>query len=530
MASNGIFDPSHRSPGCHEEEGYMNNRRLLYLTLIGVTLGVGVIIGTIVSGGVKATAEQKAATLVIPDPVSLSNAFSQIAAQLEPAVVKINTEATVQQPARGRGGPNQDPFDFFDFFGGNPGQQDRDFKARSLGTGFIVDKAGYILTNQHVVDKADKIKVVLDDKSEYAAKLIGSDKETDLAVIKIDVGHDLPTAKLGNSDAVRVGDWVLAIGTPFDFDHTVTAGIISARGREGTSSGTGGQFQSFLQTDAAINPGNSGGPLVSMSGEVIGVNTAIVSETRQFAGLGFALPSNTAIKVYNQLVNTGKVTRGSIGIQYDSSQDAAKLRAFGVKSGSGVIVEDVIAGGPAAKAGLRSGDVVTEIDGAKIGSPTALLDVVANSVVGKTVQVKVIRDGKEMTIPVVIGDRKDVIREDASNAAPDDQRGETTPSKLGLTVAPVTSDMVRQFGLANTEGVMITNVQEDSAAQEAGFARGMIITQIRMNGQVTDIGGLSDYNKAQQAMKSGLDAAFRVLVRNPNTNQYVARFVTITIP
>jgi serine protease Do len=506
----------------------MNNRRLLYLTLIVLTLGVGVIIGTIVSGGVKATAEQKAATLVIPDPVSLSNAFSQIAAQLEAAVVNINTEATVQAPTRRGGTP--DPFDFFDFFGNNSPDQG-DFKARSLGTGFIVDKAGYILTNHHVIDKADKIKVILDDKSEYTARLIGSDKETDLAVIKIDVGHDLPVAKLGNSDAVRTGDWVLAIGSPFGFDHTVTAGIISARGREGQNSGTGTQFQSFLQTDAAINPGNSGGPLVSMAGEVIGVNTAIVSETRQFSGLGFALPSSTAIKIYNQLVNTGKVTRGSIGIQYDSTQDPAKLRAFGVKNGGGVIVEDVIAGGPAARAGLRSGDVVTEIDGSKITSPSLLLDVVANTPVGKSVQVKVLRDGKESTIPVVIGDRKDVIREDAALASPDDNRDNGgTQVKLGLTVQAITPDMMRQFGLNNTGGVIVTNVQPGSAAEEAQFSRGMVITQIRINGQVVDIGGIGDFTRAEQNMRSGSDAAFRVMVRNPNTNQYVSRFITVTVP
>ena len=407
----------------------MNSRRLLYFTLIVLTLGFGVIIGTIVSGGVKATAEQKAATLVIPDPVSLSNAFSQIAAQLEPAVVNINTEATVQSPrgrqGQGGQGQGQDPFDFFDFFGNGGNTPNPDYKAKSLGTGFIVDKPGYILTNHHVVDMADKIQVVLDDKSEYTAKLIGSDEETDLAVIKIDVGHDLPTARLGNSDAVKTGDWVLAIGSPFGFDHTVTAGIISARGREGQNSGTGAigsQFQSFLQTDAAINPGNSGGPLVSMSGDVIGVNTAIVSETRQFSGLGFALPSSTAIKIYNQLVNTGKVTRGSIGVQYHDPE-TTDLQAFGIKRGEGVIVDDPVAGGPAAKAGIRSGDVITEVNGKRVTAGSVLLDIVANSSVGESVQMKVLRNGKEMTLPIVIGDRQVVLGDRSANANPQgDQR------------------------------------------------------------------------------------------------------------
>src|SRR5438876_3081295 len=334
----------------------MTKKRLLYLTLIIATLTIGVVIGTIVSGGVKA-GEQKAATLVIPDPVSLSNAFSQIAANLDPAVVNINTEAAAETPVRSLN-PNRnrnapDPFDFFDFFGGGPDNQDRNYKTRNLGTGFIVDKAGFIQTNHHVVDKATKITVRLDDKSEHQAKLIGSDSETDLAVIKIDVGHDLPVAKMGNSDAVKVGDWVLAIGSPFNLDHTVTAGIISAKGRENIG-GDLKQFQSFLQTDAAINPGNSGGPLVNMQGEVIGINTAIISETRQSAGLGFALPSNVAVKVYNQLVQSGKVTRGGIGIglPVPAEKNPGLCRAQGLKSDCGVVVDSVTPGFPAAKAGI----------------------------------------------------------------------------------------------------------------------------------------------------------------------------------
>src|SRR6266849_4697720 len=363
----------------------MTKKRLLYLTLIIATLTIGVVIGTIVSGGVKA-GEQKAQTLVIPDPVSLSNAFSQIAANVGPAVVNINTEAAPDNPVRNRNDRNQnpnnpnnrnpkefDPFDFFNFFGSQDAP-DRSEKVRNLGTGFIVDKAGFIVTNHHVVDKATKIMVRLEDKSEYQAKLVGSDDDTDLAVIKIEAGRDLPVAKLGNSDAVKVGDWVLAIGSPFSLDHTVTHGIISAKGRTDIG-GARNDFQSFLQTDAAINPGNSGGPLVNMTGEVIGINTAIISETRQSAGLGFALPSNTAIKVYNQLVQSGKVTRGGIGIQYGANpaQDASLCRALGLKADCGVVVQYVVPGGPAAKAGIRAGDVITDIDAARISSGSALL-------------------------------------------------------------------------------------------------------------------------------------------------------------
>ena len=508
----------------------MTNKRLLYLALIIATLTIGVVIGTIVSGGVKATGEaQKSAALVIPDPVALSNQFSQIAATIDPAVVNINTEATVDaSAARGRGGNNgqpADPFDFFNFFGvpGAPDQPDRNFKSRGTGTGFIVDKAGYILTNHHVVEKAEKITVRLDDKTEHQAKLIGSDNETDLAVIKIDVGHDLPVAHLGNSDSLKVGDWVLAVGSPFGLEHTVTAGIISAKGRENIGGGNNA-FQSFLQTDAAINPGNSGGPLVAMNGDVIGINTAIISENRQYAGLGFALPSNTAIKVYNQLVQTGKVTRGSIGISY-AEQDPALMRALGLKPGDGVLVQDVISGGPAAKAG--------EIDGTKISSGTVLLDVVANAAVGKSVNVRVNRDGKEQTIPVVIGDRQVVIGERAANREPDnnnDQGGGTSQTKLGIRVQAITPDMVRQLHLNTSEGVMITAVDQDSLGEEAGLMRGQIITRIIAGSQRVEIKNVDDFQRAERLFKSGTDVAFMVLRRDPNSNQYSSGFYGVTIP
>src|SRR5262245_10399991 len=514
----------------------MTNKRLLYLALIIATLTISVVIGTIVSGGVKATGEtQKSAALVIPDPVALSNAFSQIAAQIDPSVVNINTEATVEASARGGGRNAQpaDPFDFFNFFGvpGGGDQQDRNFRSRGTGTGFIVDKAGYILTNHHVVEKADKITVRLDDKSEHQAKLIGSDNETDLAVIKIDVGHDLPVAHMGNSDSLKVGDWVLAIGSPFGLDHTVTAGIISAKGRENIGGGNNA-FQSFLQTDAAINPGNSGGPLVSMSGDVIGINTAIISENRQYAGLGFALPSNTAIKVYNQLVQTGKVTRGSIGISY-GEQDPALMRALGLKPGDGILVQDVIAGGPAAKAGLRAGDVIMEIDGMRISSGAVLLDVVANTAVGKAVNVHINRDGKEQTIPVVIGDRQVVIGERAANREPDnnnDQGGGTSQTKLGIRVQNITPDMVRQLHLSSSEGVMITAVDQDSLGEEAGLMRGQIITRIIAGSQRVEIKNVDDFQRAERLFKSGTDVAFMVLRRDPNTNQYSSGFYGVTIP
>ena len=523
----------------------MTKKRLLFLTLIIATLTIGVVIGTIVSGGVKAGEQQKAQTLVIPDPVSLSNAFSQIAANVSPAVVNINTEAAPESPVRNRndrgdnnrknGNPREfDPFDFFNFFGGPGGDQpDRNEKVRNLGTGFIVDKAGYIVTNHHVVDKATKIMVRLEDKSEFQGKLVGSDDDTDLAVIKIEAGRDLPVVKFGNSDAVKVGDWVLAVGSPFSLDHTVTHGIISAKGRTDIG-GARNDFQSFLQTDAAINPGNSGGPLVNMSGEVIGINTAIISETRQSAGLGFALPSNTAIKVYNQLVQSGKVTRGGIGIQYSANagQDSSLCRALGLKADCGVVVQYVVPGGPAAKAGIRAGDVITDIDNTKITSGSSLLDVVANSQIGHTIRVKINRDGKEQTIPIVIGDRQEVIGERAGNNAPDNNndQGDAQQSKLGVHVQAITSDMVRQLRLSSSDGVYVASVDQDSPAEEAGIMRGTIITRVIAGNERFDVRNVDDFKRAERVMKSGQDIALMVLQRNANTNEWRSGFVAVTIP
>jgi len=518
---------------------------LLYLTLIIATLTIGVVIGTIVSGGVKA-GEQKAQTLVIPDPVSLSNAFSQIAANLAPAVVNISTEAAAPEaPTRSRSNRNQDPrnqdprnqdprqfdpFDFFNFFGA-PDQPNPSERVRSLGTGFIVDKAGYILTNHHVVDKATKITVRLEDKSEYQAKLIGSDEETDLAVVKIETGRDLPLAKMGNSDSVKVGDWVLAIGSPFTLDHTVTHGIISAKGRDALPGGGTRAFQSFLQTDAAINPGNSGGPLVNMAGEVIGINTAIISETRQSAGLGFALPSNSAVKVYNQLVQNGKVTRGGIGISYKNEQNSALCRAMGMKSDCGVIVDAVSPGLPAAKAGIREGDVITEIDGTAITSSSVLLDVIGNTGVGKTVRVKINREGREMTIPVTVADRSEVLQANNTGREEGPERndqGDATPARLGIRLQDITPDMVRQLHLPSADGVYISAVDPDSAADDAGITRGTIITRVIAGNQRVDVKNVEDFKRIERNLKSGQEIAFMVLQQRGG--QYRSGFVPLTIP
>src|SRR6202023_3384686 len=367
------------------------------------TLGIGIIIGTLISGRALATRDQSASgasLLTIPAPVTPSNGFSGVSKRLGPAVVNISTTQLVEKSKGGGKNPHNfnDPFqDFFDRFFDSPDKTPD--AERSLGSGVIVDGKGFILTNDHVIDQATKIQLALDgDPSHYNARVIGTDKDTDLAVIKIEAEHELPTAKLGNSDGVQVGDWVLAFGSPFGLNSTVTAGIISAKDR----SNVGHQFQRFIQTDAAINPGNSGGPLVNMAGEVIGINTAIYTESRSFEGVGFAMPSNAVINVYNQLITNGKVTRGSIGITFqdERSNNPVLLKELGAPYG--IVVEAVEPGSPADKAGLQPGDVITNVNGQPVHTGADLVNPIADTPIGQSVQVRYIRNklGKDAALTV----------------------------------------------------------------------------------------------------------------------------------
>ena len=306
---------------------WARRRKIMASFFVGFTLVVGIMIGSVISGRVsamKSFSGTDAAHLSVPDPIPSASSFSGIVNRVEPAVVNIATTQVLEKKPNAKmrrqkpANPDEDndPMqDFFDRF--FDGRQDGPPQAeRSLGSGVIVDKRGYILTNNHVIENATKIQVQLNnDTARYTAKVVGADDDTDLAVIKIEVNKELPVAKLGNSEGVQVGDWVLAIGSPFGLQATVTAGIISAKDRGGL--GLAKQFQRFLQTDAAINPGNSGGPLVDLAGQVIGINTAIITGSRGYEGVGFALPSNTAISVYNQLISNGRVTRGSIGVKFE---------------------------------------------------------------------------------------------------------------------------------------------------------------------------------------------------------------------
>jgi serine protease Do len=439
--------------------------------------------------------------------------------------VSITAEVLRQPASNRRRGGSTDPSD--PFGGQNP--QNQAPRGAAEGSGFIVDKSGYIITNHHVIEGATKIKVRLDDKSEYDARLIGSDSGndgTDLAVLKIGAGKELPFLKLGDSDAAGAGDWVLAIGNPFGFNQTLTAGIISAKGRVNV----GSQFQSFIQTDAAINPGNSGGPLVNMMGDVIGVNTMIASQTGSFEGLGFALPSNTVASVYRQLLSAGKVTRGWIGISYDPEPEAALFRALGLKDTHGVIVDNVTSGGPAEKAGLLAGDIITQVNNIGVSAGIELVDIVSRAPIGRSIPLKLFRDNSELTINVQIDDRAKALTETEKSETPSESESvNVKPKTLGIRVQSLTPQSARQLGLDRSDGVVVSSVDADGLAAEAGLARGMVIKRIYADSRGFEINDSDDFHDVEGRLKSGMSVALMVLVGN-RTGQYRTAFVAVTMP
>jgi serine protease Do len=493
--------------------------RFAYTLTILITLAVGILIGTVISYGVKGQEGKKASDatpLTIPSPTQLSNQFSQISKQLEPSVVNINTESTIKNTRpRRRGVPNppdgddENPFDdFFDRFFGGQGGNGGAIRERSLGSGVIVDSKGYIVTNRHVVEKADRIRVKLRDDPPgilHDAKVIGLDTETDLAVIKIDGEKGLPTAKLGNSDSMQVGDWVLAVGSPFGLSETVTAGIVSATGRNIVP---GRQFQSFIQTDAAINPGNSGGPLVNMAGEVIGINTAILTDTNAYAGVGFALPSNTVVQVYNQLIGPDhRVSRGSVGIMFNAQENPAIARVYG--SGSGVTISDVTAGSPAEQAGLKVGDTIISVDGKTVKNGDELVGDIASRKPGSKVTLGFIRNNKKQEATVTVADRAKLfaarLGEDEAGSA------EAGPkeSKLGLSVRPLTQEMAERLEIPAGKGVIVQEVKAGSFADDIGVARGDVILEINRQ----TVNNEDEFNRVSSTLKSGQDVVLLVRQR-----------------
>jgi len=514
----------------------LKTRRWVYSFSIVATLVVGILIGTIVSYGVKGKEGQKgsdATPLTVPAPQQLSNAFSQIAKQLGPSVVNISTESTVKSPHRRRGtqvpdDPDADSGgngmdDFFNrFFGGQGG--DGAIREHSLGSGVIVDPKGYIVTNRHVVEKADRIRVRLQDDPpgvQHDAKVVGEDQETDLAVIQIDMNRALPAAKLGNSDGMEVGDWVLAIGSPFGQFGTVTAGIVSAKGRDIVP---GKQFQTFIQTDAAINPGNSGGPLVNMSGEVIGINTAILSETNAYAGVGFSLPSNTVVQVYNQLIGPEhRVARGSIGIMFDSVENPAIARVYG--AGSGVTVSSVVAGSPADQAGLKVGDTITTVDGHKVTKGSELVAEIAARKPGAKVAVSFLRNGKEQQTTVTIADRAKLFAARLGEDKATDEESTPKPSKLGITVRKLTPEMAERLDIPAGKGVIVQDVKPGSFAEDINLGRGDVILEVNKQA----VNSEEDFAKVESSLKSGQDAVFLVRPRG-STAQDGTIFMAGTLP
>jgi serine protease Do len=505
---------------------WMRRRKIFASLLVAVTLGIGIMIGTLLSGHAQATREQTsasgAALLVVPDPVSLSNSFTGISKKIGPAVVNISTTQVIEKPKGGTKKPKDfgDPFqDFFDRFFDSPDNSPD--AERSLGSGVLVDKKGFVLTNDHVIDQATKIQVALDgDPTKYNARVIGFDKETDLAVVKIDADHDLPIAKLGNSDGVQVGDWVLAFGSPFGLNSTVTAGIISAKDR----SNVGHQFQRFIQTDAAINPGNSGGPLVNMAGEVIGINTAIYTGSRGFEGVGFALPSTTVIRVYNDLITKGKVTRGSIGItfQEDRSNNPVLLKELGAPYG--IVVEAIEPGSPADKAGLQPGDVITDVNGQPVHTGADLVNPIADTPIGQSVQVRYIRNKLAKDVALTVADRSKIFPQTAQ-AAEDQPDQQDTPGQFGLHVEDLTPDLSHKLGMGKVTGVVVTEVEPASFAEDVDFVRGDVITEINH----VPIANMAEYKAEMAKLHPGQDVLFKV-ARRGDADRVLTLFLAGAVP
>ncbi len=497
-------------------------QKFLSTSLLLFTLSIGILIGTLISTGVRAekgqTAAPDAAPLVIPSPKQLSNEFSKLAKVLEPSVVHITTDYAPkpQESARRRRPAEEEEDEEGDllrrFFGApRQGMPVPRFRREASGSGVIVDKNGYVITNHHVIEGADHIRVKLHgDSKEYKAKLIGSDIETDIAVIKIDAGKPLAAAKVGNSDGVQVGDWAVAIGSPFGFEATVTAGIVSALARDVSGAQ---QFQRFIQTDAAINPGNSGGPLLNINGEIIGINTAIATQNGGYQGIGFALPVNQAARVYNQIIKHGKVTRGSIGVGWQKYEKQSEvLKAMGATSG--VLVDSVAKGGPAEKAGIKPEDIIVALNGKTVKDGDDLVARVSEMPVGADATLTVDRQGKKMDFNLKIMDREEVFADDprfSRNRRPDAPERATPEgaqqAKFGISIRALTEAEREELPTESKSGLLVTRVEVDSFADEIGLMERDVIVSINRN----PVNSLDEVKKIQSGLKPGDPVAFRIL-------------------
>jgi len=426
--------------------------------------------------------------------------FSSLAEMAGPAVVNIRVVKTTEGGETGSRHFQREPFgeedrtpEFFDrFFGRQP---NRNFRKRSLGSGFIIDQEGYVITNNHVIENADEIQVILADEKVYEAKIIGRDPNTDIALIKIHADHNFAVVKIGDSDSLKIGHWVVAIGNPFGLENTVTAGIVSAKGRILES----GPYDDFIQTDASINPGNSGGPLLNMDGEVIGINTMIFAGG---SGIGFAIPVNLALNVVTQLRESGEVTRGWLGVSIQDVPDEL-AEYFDIENRRGALVADVVVGDPADMAGIRPKDIIVAVNGQKVEDSRELLRLVAGLKVGETAVVGVLRDGKLKNFQVRVARRSDA-RMIAKKAPPESDTG------LGLRVADLSSDSARRFTVSDTEGVILVGIKSGSKGENAGLQVGDVIKGVNRE----DVKNVDDYKRIVDDLTSGDPIAMLVKRRN----------------
>jgi len=459
----------------------------------------------ILVGGLAVVSGPGLSSLVYAKSTGTFNApetFSHLAEMASPAVVNIRIEKTIKargpSPRQFQRDPwgRESPFkDFFERFFGE--EAPREFKQPSVGSGFIIDKSGYVVTNNHVIENADKIVVKLDDDNEFDAEVVGRDPNTDLALLKVEAGKDLPFIKLGNSKKLKIGQWVVAIGSPFGLERTVTAGIVSAKGRVIGS----GPYDDFIQTDASINPGNSGGPLLNMDGEVVGINTAIIASG---SGIGFAIPISLAEGIIAQLKSEGVVTRGWLGV---AIQDLTAEMAdyYGLEDRKGVLVADVFKGDPADKAGIRAKDIILEVNNQKIETSRQLTSMIASLKVGENAKIEVFRDRKIKIFSIKLAKRDD--SKLRAQGAPQGRREE---EELGLRVAELTDEMAQQFNIEDMTGVVVIAVASDSSGAAAGIQMGDIIKEI--NHRVIE--SLDDYQTAIKKIKEAENANFFIWRRN----------------
>jgi len=468
----------------------------LFIGLIAAVLTTGIL-----SHPDPALAKEKA---VSPDTIQflskLSNALAEVADVVKPSVVNISTTSTVTMQESPYGDLFNDPF-FRRFFGDQQDHQKRKYKSSALGSGVIVSENGYILTNNHVVKGAEEIKVVLADKREFKGKIVGTDPRTDLAVVKINA-KDLPAARLGDSSKLRIGDVVLAVGTPFGLNQSITMGIVSAVGRSNVGIA---DLEDFIQTDAAINPGNSGGALVNTNGEVVGINTAIFSTSGGYMGVGFAIPTDMAKTVMESIIKHGKVIRGWLGVSIQNvTPELAK--SLNLKEAKGALVAEVVSDSPADKAGIKRGDVIVALNGKAVEDSTALRNMVSAAAPGTIIKIDLIREGKSQSLSVTLAEFKEQKQI---------KKAEYNNVLKGITVQELTASVRNQLGLqANATGVVITEIAEDSPAQGI-LQAGDVIMELNRR----EIRNISDYDKA--ASKIGENDSALLLVSREGGTIYI---------